>query len=113
MWKWLIEKCQMPKFVWLGVLLILVAIAYQIFMAQNLLIDLNDRTVEVVRAEKEVAAKKDHLIKMSDSTIERLEKAKKTIPTPDVREHFSAVQRSIREDIKGPLLKKKAITAKE
>lgn len=110
MWTWLTEKCQMPKFVWIGVLLIMVAVAYQIFTAKNLLIDLNDRTLQVAHAEKEVAAKKEHLIRMSDATIEHLEKAKDETPHMEVREHFSAVQRTIHEDIKRPLLEKKIAT---
>jgi hypothetical protein len=120
MWTWLTEKCQMPKFVWIGVLLILAAVAWQIFTAKNLLIDLNDRTLKVAHAEKavrvaqgEVTAKKEHLLRVSDDTIERLEKAKSETRHPAVREHFSAVQRTIHEDIKRPLLEKRMITAKE
>lgn len=113
MWEWISEKTKMPKFVWFGVLAILLAISWQIFTAKNLLIDLNDRTLKVAHAEKTVAEKKDHLLKMSDATIEHLEKAKTEMPHPEVRDHFSAVQRSIREDIKRPLLEKGTTTAKE
>jgi hypothetical protein len=113
MLQWLIEKVQMPKFVWVGVLLILVAIAYQIFTAKNLLIDLNDRTLKVAHAEKEVAEKKEHLITVSDAAIERFEKFKVDTPHPEAREHFSAAQMTIREDIKRPLLDKGMATAKE
>ena len=113
MWKWLSEKTKMPKFVWFGVLAILLAISWQIFTAKNLLINLNDRTLEIARAEKEVAAKKDHLLRVSDATIEHLEKAKNETSRPEARDHFSAVQRTIREDIKRPLLEKGMVTAKE
>jgi hypothetical protein len=117
MLQWLSEKVKMPRFVWvmtgIGFTLILVAIAYQIFTAKDLLIDLNDRTLKVAHAERAVAEKKDHLLRMSDATIEHLEKAKEETPHLEVREHFSAVQRIIRDDVKKPLLEKNMVAAKE
>jgi hypothetical protein len=112
MWEWLTEKSKMPKFVWVGVLLILVAIAYQIFRAQHLLIDLNDRTLEVVRREESVADKEKHVLSVAGRAIEELERVKTSAP-PTVREKFSVAQRAIRKDVREPLLKKHSIPVKK
>jgi len=111
MWNWLAEKVQMPRFVWMGVLLILVAIAYQIFRAQSLLINLNDRVLQVARAEKEVADSKQKVIEVTDSAIDELERLKRT--TPEAREKFSAAQMVLRDDVKKPLIDRRAVAAKE
>lgn len=105
MLNWLTEKVQMPKFVWIGVLLIFVAIAYQIFTAKNLLIDLNDRTLKVAHAERSVAKKEKRVIEIADNTIDHLERLKKDVP--EACEHFSMAQMAIREDVKKPLLREK------
>lgn len=104
---WLGERAQMPKFVWLGVLLILIAIAYQIFVARNLVIDLREQRLEIERAEAEVVAKREQVIEVADTAIAELERLKTESPEPEVREKFSAAQMAIREDVKNPLLDKK------
>ena len=106
LWEWLGERAQMPRFVWFGVLLILIAIAYQIFTARSLIINLRERSLEVEKAEAEVAVRREKVIEVADSTIAELEKLKAVAPPPE-REKFTAAQTTIREDVKNPLLDKK------
>ena len=105
MLQWLAEKVQMPKFVWLGILLILVAVAYQIFTAGHLVINLQERSLEVAKAERHVAEKEKRVIEIADNTIGHLEKLKEDAPHPEARERFHVAQIAIRNDIKKPLLR--------
>ena len=113
MWKWLSEKSQMPKFVWFGVLFILIAIGYQIFRAQHLLINLSDRSIEVARREKDVAEKEKRVVEIADRTINHLEEFKKTAPTPEARDKFAHAQHAIRDDVKNPLMRTKLTPPEE
>lgn len=112
MWEWITEKCKMPKFVWLGVLAFLLALSYKVVTAGHVLINLNERSLEVVKAERKVAAREKHLLEVSDEAIEHLEKAKKEAP-PEVRPKIEIAQRTIREDIKRPVLDRKKMRAFE
>lgn len=104
MWKWMNERAQMPRFVWIGVLLILVAIAYQIFMAKSLLINLQDRTLQVARAEASVAEKEKKIIEVADQTLEQLERLKAHV-SPAERDRFTAAQMTLRDDVKRPVFR--------
>jgi len=107
----LTERTKMPMFVWVGVLAIFLAIAYQIVMAKNLLIDLNSRTIAVERAEKKVAEKEavvekkeKKVVEVANDTIDILERLKTAAPPPD-RDRFSAAQMTLRDEIKKPILR--------
>jgi hypothetical protein len=106
MWEWLSERTKMPKFVWFGVLAIMLAVAWQIFTAKNLLIDLNDRTLKVAHAERHVAEKEKRLVEVSDAAIEHLEELKTKAPHPEARDKFHVAQMAIRDDVKRPLIAK-------
>lgn len=106
MWQWLNEKAQMPRFVWVGVLVILLALAYQILRANSLVINLQERSLAVARAEAEVAAKEQKVIEAADSTIAELERLKTEAPQPELREKFEVAQMALRDDVKNPLMKK-------
>ena len=103
--EWLAEKSKMPKFVWLGVLLILVAVAYQVFTAKHLLINLSDRSIEVAKRERDISDKEKRVVDIANTTIEKLEGFKKTAPTTEAREHFSMAQHAIRTDVRNPLIR--------
>ena len=105
MWKWLTEGCKMPKFVWLGVLVFLLALSYKIITAGHVLINLNERSLEVAKAERYVAEKEKRLIEVSDQAIEHLEKAKTEAP-PSARPKFEIAQMAIRDDVKKPMMKR-------
>jgi hypothetical protein len=106
MWKWLSEKAQMPRFVWLGVLAIMLAIAWQIATARNLFIDLHDRTLKVAHAERAVAEKEKAVYKAADETIDHLETLKRDA-RPEMKRKYSAAQMSIRDKVKKPMLERK------
>ena len=102
---------KMPMFVWVGVLAIFLAIAYQIVMAKNLIIDLNDRTIEVERAEKAVAEKEavvekkeKKVVEVADRAINHLERLKATVP-PAERDRFSVAQMTLRDEVRKPILR--------
>lgn len=96
----------MPMFVWVGVLAILLAIAWQILTAKNLLIDLNDRTIQVARAERDVAEKEKKVVTVANDTIELLERLKTAAPPPE-KDRFSAAQMTLRDEIRRPILRPK------
>lgn len=101
----LAERTRMPVFVWVGVLAILLAIAWQILTAKNLLIDLNDRTIAVAKAEREVADKERTVVDVAHRTIEELERLKAATSQPEAREKFSAAQMTLRDEVRKPILR--------
>lgn len=109
MWNWLTEKCTMPRFVWLGVLIVLLGLAYQVFRAGSVIINLQDRSLEVARAEARVAEKEKMVIEVADDTIQELEDLKKA--HPEGRDRFETAQMALREGVKEPILEKKPIRA--
>lgn len=107
------ERTRMPMFVWVGVLAILLALAWQIFTAKNLLINLNDRTIQVAKAEREVAEKESAVVEkekkvvtVANDTIELLERLKTAAPPPE-KDRFSAAQMTLRDEIRRPILRPK------
>lgn len=103
---WLYERCKMPRFVWFGVLAIFLAIAFQIVRARNLLIDLNDRTLHVAQAEREVCDRHDAATERErqvdaalNDALARLERLEREAIRPEERDVFSAAQMKIREDV--------------
>jgi F0F1-type ATP synthase membrane subunit b/b' len=103
---WLTEKCTMPRFVWFGVFLVFLGLAYQVFRAGSIIINLQERSLEVARAEAEVAEKEKRVLEVADDTIKELEELKRTAPEREMR--FEVAQMALREGVKDPILEKRA-----
>jgi hypothetical protein len=67
----------------------------------------------VAHAARHVAEKEKRLVEVSDMAIEHLEELKTRSPHPEARDKFHVAQRTIREDIKRPLLEKGMAAAKD
>lgn len=91
-------------FVWVGVLAVLLALAWQILTARNLLIDLNDRTIQVAKAEREVVEKEKKVVMVANETIDVLERLKSSAP-PVEKDRFSAAQMTLRDEVRRPILR--------
>ena len=93
----------MPKFVWLGVLVLLLALSYKVLDAGHILINLNERSLEVAKAERHVAEKEKRLVEVADVAIGHLERAK-IMASPAERPSLEMAQMAIRDDVKKPVM---------
>lgn len=98
------ERTKMPVFVWAAIALFILGLTYKVITAGHVLINLNERSLEVAKAERKVSDREKKVVEVTDTAIEHLEKLKASVPPPE-REHFSAAQMTLRDEVRKPILR--------
>ncbi len=94
--EWLTTKAQMPHYVWLSIMFILVAIGIKILIAKDLVIEANEQLQLAICTHQEAEAHKKAVEEIAESTIIELEDMKDSV-SPEAREVFSAAQMRIKD----------------